>query len=70
MDNAREFKFDLFKFDLTGASVGDWFLGCPKCWVQLETRTAANGTKYGCPECNGKMNIYDVTEDDITPQTI
>lgn len=50
------------KFGLSGMQAGDWFFGCRKCWFQLAPRTAARAQ---CPECRGRLEIYDVTPDDV-----
>ena len=48
-------------FDLSGATVGDWFLGCPTCLNQFSFGCAATPK---C-KCGEQMYIYRVTEDDI-----
>jgi len=49
-------------FNLEGMVVGDWFLGCRECEVQLPTRAAAVPR---CPNCNRALNTYTVTEQDL-----
>ena len=49
-------------FNLTGMDNGDWFLGCGRCWYQVEKRSAS---VRECPECGGWMKVYDVTEPDV-----
>lgn len=44
------------RFKLAGMKVGDWFLGCPKCWTQYPTN-AAGATRC---TCGGTMLIYDI----------
>lgn len=54
------------RFDLTGTKVGDWFLGCSKCWFRLPVNVAA---KPVCPECRGDMQVYDFTPADLRNRT-
>lgn len=50
-------------FILEGMKPGDWFLGCTQCGIQLPTNAA--GVPL-CPNCNGALNMYTVTVQDIT----
>lgn len=50
-------------FSLDGMRVKDWFFGCNQCWFQMDVGVAC---KAVCPNCNTRMGIYDVTENDIT----
>jgi hypothetical protein len=49
-------------YDLSHAIAGDWFLGCSKCWLQMPFNAAAANE---CPVCLGRMNRYDVTQEDV-----
>ncbi len=49
-------------FNLAGMKVGDWFLGCRECEVQLPT--GAGGVPR-CTNCDGPLNIYTVTAEDL-----
>ncbi len=52
-------------FDLAGMKVGDWFLGCRACEIQLPTN--AVGVPR-CPNCAGALFTYTVTPEDLAPQ--
>jgi hypothetical protein len=52
------------KFDLSGMKPGDKFLGCMDCNIQYDKNSAA---KPECFNCGGYMQIYYVTQDDVTP---
>jgi len=49
-------------FNLNGMVVGDWFLGCYRCWFQMGIKVAA---KPVCPECGNRLSILTVTQKDI-----
>ena len=50
------------RFNLTGAKAGDWFLGCPSCWLQLPLNAAGPST---CKYCCKPLNIYTVRPEDV-----
>jgi hypothetical protein len=51
------------QFDLTGLKAGEKFLGCPRCWFRFPVGAI---TRPICPRCLTGMNIYTVTQLDIT----
>lgn len=53
---------DNHRFNITDKKYGEWFLGCNKCWFQLESNVAA---KPVCPKCNNEMLLYTVKTSDI-----
>ena len=54
-------------FNLAGMKVGDYFMGCISCRVQIETN--AVGVPQ-CPSCLQGLNRYTVTQADVDAQTI
>ena len=51
------------KFNLTGLSPFDWFLGCNECnWKMNKDEVA----KPICPNCGNNLFVYTVTQDDFT----
>ena len=50
------------KFNLEGMTIGDWFLACEDCQVQLPKNTAA---KPFCPECGKRMDLCRVEKGDV-----
>lgn len=49
-------------FELQGMKLGDWFIGCQKCWFRFDANAAVIHT---CPECHSQMKIYTVTATDL-----
>lgn len=49
-------------FDLRGLKVGDEFIGCEDCHVQLPVGVCACKQ---CPNCLQDMYIFTVTEEDV-----
>lgn len=50
------------KFNLTGMKAGDVFLGCNKCWFQLDVGAAAYPF---CPNCDKRLKINTVRASDM-----
>jgi rRNA maturation endonuclease Nob1 len=50
------------QFDLSGMSLGEWFLGCEKCWNQYPKNALA---KPCCDRCGCRMNRYQIRQSDL-----
>ena len=50
-------------FNLTGMSIGQRFIGCPKCYHQMPTDVQV--CVLECPVCQGRMTDFCVTEEDF-----
>lgn len=52
-------------FDLSESIVGDWFMGCDRCWFKHENNCAVGDQR--CPKCRKTLSVFDVTDDDVPP---
>lgn len=53
-------------FDLRGMKLGESFMGCRKCGVQMESGYVCYSE---CPNCLGGLGIFRVTKDDLNADT-
>ena len=52
-------------FDLRGAQLKDWFLGCNRCWFRFDFKEAVAVSKSPCPDCGNELKLYLITEKDL-----